>query len=179
MGQKVNTCRKKEKKMNEQWEIVQVKKQEIEEFSKYAKGIWGEYFTALLTSEQIAYMVDMFLSIEVLKKQLDGDYKYFYCLVDGKKAGFIGLEYEKDALFLSKLYLAKEYRGKGLASKMFVFIERQAVDNGYNKIYLTCNKYNRHSLDVYAKKGFEIIESVVTDIGSGFVMDDYVLAKKI
>ena len=89
------------------------------------------------------------------------------------------MEYEKDALFLSKLYLAKEYRGKGLASKMFVFIERQAVDNGYNKIYLTCNKYNRHSLDVYAKKGFEIIESVVTDIGSGFVMDDYVLAKKI
>lgn len=165
--------------MNEQWEIVQVKKQEIEEFSKYAKGIWGEYFTALLTSEQIAYMLDMFLSIEVLKKQLDGDYKYFYCLVDGKKAGFIGLEYEKDALFLSKLYLAKEYRGKGLASKMFVFIERQAVGNGYNKIYLTCNKYNRHSLDVYAKKGFEIIESVVTDIGSGFVMDDYVLAKKI
>ena len=113
------------------------------------------------------------------KKQFDGEYEYYYCLVDGKKAGFIGLEYEKDALFLSKLYLAKEYRGRGLASKMFAFIEKQAIDNGYRKIYLTCNKYNRHSLDVYAKKGFEIVESVVTDIGSGFVMDDYVLEKKI
>lgn len=165
--------------MNEQWQIVQVQKQEIEEFSKFAKGIWGEYFTALLSDEQIAYMLDMFLSIEVLKKQFDGEYEYYYCLVDGKKAGFIGLEYEKDALFLSKLYLAKEYRGRGLASKMFAFIEKQAIDNGYSKIYLTCNKYNRHSLDVYAKKGFEIVESVVTDIGSGFVMDDYVLEKKI
>lgn len=52
--------------MNEQWQIVQVQKQEIEEFSKFAKGIWGEYFTALLSDEQIAYMLDMFLSIEVL-----------------------------------------------------------------------------------------------------------------
>ncbi len=139
----------------------------------------GRVFTALLSDEQIAYMLDMFLSIEVLEKQFDGEYEYCYCLVDGKKAGFIGLEYEKDALFLSKLYLAKEYRGRGLASKMFASIDKQAIDNGYSKIYLTCNKYNRHSMDVYAKKGFEIVESVVTDNGSGFVMDDYVLEKKI
>ena len=165
--------------MNEQWQIVQVQKQEIQEFSKFAKGIWGEYFTALLSDEQIAYMLEMFLSIEVLEKQFDGEYEYYYCVVDGKKAGFIGLEYEKDALFLSKLYLAKEYRGRGLASKMFAFIEKQAKGCDYHKIYLTCYKYNRHSLDVYAKKGFEIVESVVTDIGSGFVMDDYVLEKKI
>ncbi|MGN0771649.1 MAG: GNAT family N-acetyltransferase [Christensenellales bacterium] len=165
--------------MQKEWEIVQVEKQEIETFSQYAKGIWGEYFTALLSGEQIAYMLDMFLSVEVLTKQFDGDYKYFYCYYRGEKVGFIGLEYEKDALFLSKLYLSKEFRGRGLASRMFAFIEQQAKSCGLNRIYLTCNKYNKHSLDVYAAKGFEIVESVMTDIGQGFVMDDYVLEKKL
>ena len=42
-------------------------------------------------------------------------------------------------------------------------------------IYLTCNKFNQHSLDVYRAKGFKDIDSVQTDIGQGFIMDDYIL----
>ena len=42
-------------------------------------------------------------------------------------------------------------------------------------IYLTCNKYNQNSLDIYKAKGFAEVDSVKTDIGNGFIMDDYIL----
>ena len=42
-------------------------------------------------------------------------------------------------------------------------------------IYLTCNKHNEHSLAVYRKKGFKVIDEAETDIGQGFIMDDYIM----
>lgn len=63
------------------------------------------------------------------------------------------------------------------------FLLQKAVDyaivNGKQSIYLTCNKYNQHSLDVYHRKGFYDIDAVVSDIGHGFVMDDYILQKDL
>ncbi|WP_270490915.1 hypothetical protein [Holdemanella sp.] len=44
---------------------------------------------------------------------------------------------------------------------------------------MTCNKYNKHSLAVYEKFGFQWIDSVQTDIGNGFIMDDYILEYRL
>lgn len=49
----------------------------------------------------------------------------------------------------------------------------------YSSIYLTCNKYNKHSLAVYEKFGFQWIDSVQTDIGNDFIMDDYILEYRL
>jgi len=40
------------------------------------------------------------------------------------------------------------------------------------------NKYNP-SYDIYRHLGFEVIDSVVTDIGEGYVMDDYIMQRKL
>ena len=45
---------------------------------------------------------------------------------------------------------------------------------GKKKVYLTVNKHNYHAIDVYKKTGFVIAKEAVTDIGNGYVMDDYV-----
>ena len=45
---------------------------------------------------------------------------------------------------------------------------------GKKSVYLTVNKHNDRAVAVYKKIGFELTDSVVTDIGSGFVMDDYI-----
>ena len=44
---------------------------------------------------------------------------------------------------------------------------------------LTVNKHNRNAIAAYGKYGFRVAESVVKDIGSGFVMDDYVMNKEV
>lgn len=41
------------------------------------------------------------------------------------------------------------------------------------------NKYNTASIKVYKNLGFIIADSIVADIGNGFVMDDYIMEKKL
>ena len=48
-----------------------------------------------------------------------------------------------------------------------------ARDHGMRAIWLTVNKYNANTIAAYKKMGFETIGDGVTDIGSGYVMDDY------
>ena len=43
------------------------------------------------------------------------------------------------------------------------------------KIYLTVNKGNTPSYQIYLHLGFKVIDSVVNDIGHGYVMDDYIM----
>lgn len=78
-------------------------------------------------------------------------------------------------LFLSKLYLHEKSRGKGLSSILLRKAIEFAEKLDKKAIYLTCNKYNRNSLDIYKAKGFAAIDSVKTDIGNGFIMDDYIM----
>ena len=40
---------------------------------------------------------------------------------------------------------------------------------------LSVNKRNAKAIAAYQKNGFGITESVVTDIGNGFVMDDFIM----
>ena len=91
--------------------------------------------------------------------------------------GYCGVKPEKERLFLSKLYLRKDKRGQGLASYLLEEAIKFAKEQNKQAIYLTCNKYNQHSLDVYHGKGFQDINAVQTDIGRGFIMDDYILEK--
>lgn len=146
---------------------------DIKELASLASSIWHEYWTCILTPEQIDYMVENFQSEKAIKNQIENEnYTYYFIIKDGAKAGYFGISDKKEYLFLSKLYIKKEYRHQGLGKKAFGKIKELANDK---PIRLTVNKYNTNTINAYKKWGFEIIDAVVTDIGSGFVMDDYIM----
>lgn len=143
--------------------------------SDLADRIWHEYFPFLLSAKQIDYMVEKFQSYDAIARQIADGYEYYLIAASGAPIGYIGVRYDPQALFLSKLYLRADCRGKGYASQAFAFVSALARKRSLPAIELTCNKHNEHSLDVYRKKGFQIVSSEVTDIGEGYVMDDYVM----
>ena len=148
----------------------------IKELSSLASKIWHEYWVCILSKEQIEYMVEKFQSETAIKKQIQNEnYTYFYILSDNKKTGYIGLSKKENYLFLSKLYIKKEYRHQGLGTEAFEFIKKTAEKWDYKKIILTVNKHNENTIKAYNKWGFKTIDSVVTDIGGSFVMDDYIM----
>lgn len=154
--------------------------EQIKQLAELASKIWHEYFTVLLTAEQIDYMVDKFQSEHAMKDQMQNqNYEYYFLEVDGQIVGYTGIKPEDDKLFLSKLYIQKEYRKKGYSHLMFDFIIDLCKKRKLKSVYLTVNKYNDGSIAVYNKKGFKNIRSQVTDIGNGFVMDDYVFELEI
>ena len=151
--------------------------EEIERVARLAEQIWREHFTPLIGRAQVAYMLDKFQSVHAITEQIASGYEYRLLTVDGEDAGYIGTHREEERMFLSKLYVARRYRGRGYAGLMLDDLIRRS--EGLRSIYLTCNKHNDGSLAVYRARGFEVIDSVVTDIGGGFVMDDYIFELKL
>ena len=146
--------------------------------AELAAEIWREHFRGIISDGQIEYMLEKFQSFEAMKEQIKNEYYEYYGLfTDGKQQGYFAVADKGDGtLFLSKLYLRKEQRGKGLASYMFEEIKRIARRHGLSSIWLTVNIHNDSSIAVYRHWGMEIIRDQVTDIGKGFVMDDHVFS---
>ncbi len=154
-------------------EITEVK--DIKELANLASDIWHEYWVDILSPEQIDYMVEKFQSENAILNQIKSEnYTYFFIKSEGQNAGYIGLSKKDDYLFLSKLYIKKEFRRRGFGTQAFEFIRKFASENGFDRIVLTVNKYNENTIKAYYKWHFKQINSVVTDIGNGYVMDDYI-----
>ena len=52
--------------------------EDIKEIAELAEVIWHEYFSSLLSPEQIDYMVEKFQSYKAIKEAVDNDgYKYY------------------------------------------------------------------------------------------------------
>ena len=152
--------------------LVKVEENEINELAELASEILHEYWPCILTDEQIDYMVEKFQSKKAIKEQIKNEnYTYYFIKVDNEIAGYVGVSDKKDYLFLSKLYIRKEFRHQGLGRLAF----NEIKNLGFKKIRLTVNKYNKNTINAYLKYGFKTIDSVVSDIGCGFVMDDYIM----
>ena len=144
-----------------------------------AEEIWREHYIPIIGEDQVEYMLEKFLSTDALVEQINSGYEYFLMSYDYTFAGFAAIKEENGELFLSKLYVDKDFRQKGIGSYMFQkFIEICKLRE-LKKIWLTCNRNNTNSLEVYKKLGFTIVREEVADIGNGFVMDDYILEYEV
>lgn len=156
--------------------FVKVNENHIPNLARLASNIWHEYWTELLTDDQINYMVENFQSIDALKKQIDEEhYTYYFITENDKNIGYFGISNKDNYMFLSKLYLLKDYRHKGIGHTAFEKVKELTKTENISTIRLTVNKYNTHTINAYKKWGLEITDAVVTDIGAGFVMDDYIM----
>ena len=155
-------------------------KSEIDELVVLIREIWREYYVPIIGTEQVEYMLASFQSPEAISLQItEENYRYYGVLSDGELAGYYASRNSGDGrVFLSKFYVAARFRGHGFGKEMFQHFIDNALHTGAKKIWLTVNKYNQ-TVDLYRKLGFIITEEVVTDIGKGFVMDDYVMEKTI
>lgn len=153
---------------------------EILAVEQLASIIWNEHYNAILGQTQIDYMLNKYLSKEaILEQKITKGYRYFLLSVNGENIGFTGVQEEGKKLFLSKLYIKKEFRGNGYGNQTFSFLENMCKEKGLHTLWLTVNRYNENSIKTYIKKGFKTIRTEVTDIGSGYVMDDYIMEKNV
>ncbi len=171
-------------------------REQIRVVASIAKEVWHEYYSSILSSGQIDYMVDKFQSENAIECQVENDgYRYFLLQVqDGDVssqegcdagnlksmfAGYFAIKPYNGKLFLSKFYILQQYRGKGVASAGFDFMEQTARREKLESIWLTVNKGNDNSMAVYNHKGFKTVREQVADIGNGYIMDDYIMEKSM
>ena len=153
---------------------------QIQAVAALAERIWKEHYSSILKPEQIDYMVEKFQSAPAISDQLaHQNYRYYLLNADGADVGYAAVHPGEDALFLSTLYLSREVRGGGYASRTLPFLESLCRQRKLPKIWLTVNRFNSGSIAAYQKLGFETVRTQVADIGHGYVMDDYIMEKPV
>ncbi|WP_114154607.1 GNAT family N-acetyltransferase [Chromobacterium haemolyticum] len=147
-----------------------------------AGEIWHQHFISMISREQIEYMLAGRYVPEKLSAYLDAPDRWFGLLkLDGRAVGYCSYALTATAgeMKLEQLYLLAEMRGRGLGAYMLDAVERAARQRGCHTLVLTVNKHNAGSIAVYQRRGFLVREEAVFDIGNGFVMDDYVMEKRL
>ncbi len=142
--------------------------------------IWREYYPAIITREQIEYMLAKMYSPGTLREEIDNGVHYECLFVAGKMFGFASFGRTEPGVFkLHKLYLLQEQRGRGLGNRLLNHCEAEARRLGARELCLNVYKQNEKAIAAYRRNGFRISDSIVVDIGQGFVMDDYVMTKSL
>ena len=153
---------------------------EVKKVEDIASNIWNEHYISIIEKEQIEYMINKFQSKDAIIKQIKED-GYKYCILNFKGAhvGYLAFKEENNQLFLSKLYVEKEYRNNGIADIAIKHLMHVCNREGLEKIILNINKKNSESIKIYEKMGFVKTSEKVIDIGSGYVLDDYIMDKAV
>ncbi len=145
-----------------------------------AQRIWCAYYPPIIGVAQVEYMLGWMYSAETILRELSDGVVWELALLDEQPAGFLSIAREEDGhAKLNKLYLLTELHGCGHGRAM---IERACVvarDLGAPELRLQVNKRNERALRAYERAGFRRVKEAVFDIGGGFVMDDYVLARAL
>lgn len=157
--------------------IVAKEKNDLETIVLLADTIWREHYRDILSQGQIDYMLTNFQSYAAIKKTIDGGETYYIIEYGGLPVGYCGIVYNGKKLYLDKLYILKESRGMKIGGATAAFIFDTAKKHGCDAVYLTVNKYNTDSIRAYRSIGFVTESAVNTDIGGGYIMDDYQMYK--
>jgi ribosomal protein S18 acetylase RimI-like enzyme len=150
----------------------------LSEIQKIAYAIWREHYPGIISSEQIEYMLREGYSLEALQRDsTQGGIRYDRALIEGVLVGFsaYGRHSDANALVIHKLYVEFAQRGRGCARKLVEAASEHALANSLNRVILRVNKHNRVAIAAYERMGFANQGSIVSDIGSGFSMDDYLM----
>jgi len=158
--------------------IIQAKNQ-LKEIETLADITWHEHYINIISKEQIDYMLKNFQSEAAVLSQTEDGYKYFLFEDNGKNIGYMSYKINENSMFLSKIYILSEYRGKGSARAAIEFLKEICVAQKCNKIWLTVNQNNKNSIKAYEKMGFVKDRIQVADIGNGFFMEDFIMELKI
>ena len=153
-----------------------------------AGTIWRQHYASIIPAAQIDFMLGGRFTDEALREQMQAADRWLELLqVGGKPVGYCGCEladmagdgHSSAAMKLGQLYVLESHRGMGLGRFMLRHVEGRACDLGRERLWLQVNRRNTDAIRFYRAAGFEVVREAVFDIGGGFVMDDYVMAKRV
>lgn len=66
-------------------------------------------------------------------------------------------EYDSDTVEIKRMFVEKEFRGKGLSKRMLVELENWAIEAGFQYAILETSVHFDTARNLYAKAGYEVI----------------------
>ncbi len=161
--------------------ITRLDESDIDNLIPLAGRIWHAHYPGIITPEQIDYMLERGYTRQVILDEM-GSLGVIWLAIrsGGVMIGFASVgPYAPQAMKLHKLYLLPEYHGTGIGARALAEVEQIARDNAASALVLNVNRHNSKAIRAYQRAGWQVTETVVVDIGNGYVMDDYIMTKPL
>lgn len=149
--------------------LIPFEEKDFEGLYEFMKPLWLETYSPILPEKQILFLLDKYFSEEGLAHYRGLGYRYFR--IDNAGV-LVYVEREKD-VYMDKLYLLPDARGKGYAA--FAFREMAKLGK---PITLNVNQANERALRCYRKNGFSVVKKIAVELGNGMTNYDYVMRKE-
>lgn len=159
--------------------IEPLEEADVIELVAIAREIWLAHYPAIIGMPQIEYMLAQRYSPAIVRGELrESGVWWDKLMVEGAIAGFASYFLAPDRdMKLDKLYVHPRHQRRGFGGLMIERAAQAARAQGCARLVLAVNKHNRSAIAAYRKHGFHVAEATIKDIGSGFVMDDYIMVK--
>jgi ribosomal protein S18 acetylase RimI-like enzyme len=154
---------------------------DVERVAQLAAEVWRHHYPAIISAAQIEYMLQQRYDAALIRAELERRDVWWDKLEVGNTMVAFGSCFLADGptMKLDKLYVHPAHQRKGYGGLLIGDVCDRARKQGCSQVVLAVNKNNRSAIAAYLKHGFTVLESVVKDIGGGFVMDDYVMVRRV
>lgn len=154
---------------------------DVEPIVALAHLIWQNTYRGIISQEQIDFMLAQRYDVARLRAELaTPDLWWDQIRVDGELVGFASyFALPNGEMKLDKIYVHPQRQRSGLGQRLIEWVAMRARRRGFQTLILAVNKRNRRAVAAYHKHGFAIRDAVCVDIGGGFVMDDFIMAKPL
>ncbi len=141
--------------------------------------VWPQTYAAIITKEQIDFMLEMMYSETSLQQQMNDGCQFIIVHSESEPVGFASYQETVPSVFkLHKIYVLSSQQGKGTGRFVIDYIITNIEQWGATALQLQVNRQNK-AKKFYEKLGFIVIEEANFDIGNGFFMNDYIMEKKL
>ena len=140
--------------------------------------VWPQTYAAIISAQQIKFMLEMMYSEASLKKQMNEGAQFIIVYDESEPVGFASYQEVNPTIFkLYKIYVLLSQQGKGTGRFMMEHIIENILQLGATSLELQVNRHNK-AKRFYENLGFMVSEEADFDIGNGYFMNDYIMEKK-
>ena len=173
--------------------IVRATHDDIVTIERLARLTWPATFHGILSGEQIEYMLGMMYAPAALREQIDRGHIFHLLLAHDRQhggdtyagtgaryraVGYVSHEpdYLQETTKIHKLYVLPGAQGRGYGRALIRKVETEARRASQRKLRLDVN-YQNKAVDFYERLDFVKVARHDTDIGNGYLMEDWQMEK--
>ena len=163
-------------------EIVPLTAPELAEVIALAHRIWHAHYPGIISPAQIDYMLTQRYSVERLQRELAmPEIRWELARQARQLLGFASTIHlpEMQELKLDKIYVAPAAQSQGVGRALVASALARAQTLACHALILAVNKNNKSAIRAYHRFGFVVRAEAKVDIGAGFIMDDFIMARSL
>ena len=163
------------------WSVRRASEADVETIRGLAAEAFPATYAAILTPEQIDYMMERMYSARTIRREMEAGQAWFVAEEAGEPCGYLAVECEGAALFhLQKIYLLPRFQGGGRGARLFgaALDYVRSTCPGPCRMELNVNRHNARAQRFYERMGMRRLREGDFAIGGGY-MNDYIMGLEL